>query len=186
MTQLAMQDGALLVCDRSLSSECCEPGGGNKECPQCPAAYTLTALLWMEALPQDCTNLCPEPQEITATLLPIPSVANTACTWSNGKPGATACDGFTCQNPLVFLLAGFLGGPPTQAHITAQFGGLTCLGNPSKTFTGGVQVGAVDFCPLDVEPPGLEHEAIVPVSFCEGGNVGSGFIHFNIISLQAL
>ena len=45
MTTLAMQDGALLFCDRSLSSECCEPGGPQlcpPDCLTCPATILVT------------------------------------------------------------------------------------------------------------------------------------------------
>ena len=47
MSQLAMQGGALLMCDRSLSSECCEPEPPG-DCPTegdligCPSTLTLT------------------------------------------------------------------------------------------------------------------------------------------------
>ncbi len=58
MSQLAMQDGALLVCDGALSTECCEPGGDPIPfCPDLPGPCLVSYFAAINGIEIDLT--CP-------------------------------------------------------------------------------------------------------------------------------
>ena len=113
MSQLAMQDGALLVCDGSLSSECCEPGEPPDFEIPCERFFGIPSpiinckgfcddiLLHVDGLIMHRHGaggipipLCEEPMSFTIPCF-FQSSGSLQCRWFGVGPDNTMCPGFT-------------------------------------------------------------------------------------------